>query len=984
MPVTSKPQRLPLPWLALWVAAACGWSAAGRLSAAAMDEFKVKRQETFEFTEKPKAKRAGDRIEIAFAVKAACDVTVALEDASGKIVRHLACGVLGANAPEPFQKNSLAQTLVWDGKDDQGKYLDDKERLAVRVSLGLDPRFERTLFWEPKRRHGRDAPKIQALEDGVYVYDGGNGLDYVKCYSHKGDYVRTVYPFPAGKIEELKGLVWQISLQDGLKLPYKPTFLQQTFLTCGNYFGYEGNPKYAFEAEPASGMSHYGMYGNAATFFAAASGKIVLGDKYLNRFGTDGGSGGMSFEGPRCAVITKGQGIENRGKIVSVGPHGGALSPDGKKLYLTGYNFCHYGRASADIVTSGQWEAIHGVAVMDADGDVPAKLFAGNLESEKPSSDNQGFKVPVDVAVDKAGRVYVADQNNNRVQIFAPDGKYLKSLPVEFPAQVCIHPKSGEVYVFSWMVCNLYHCKDPKDVKAQLTVFGSFDDPKPRGKYPLPQGYESIKGGYLYSGSGFPMSAAVDGWTDPPTVWITREWTRENVLSKGKVTYYNVQLYTFKDGKFDSARDFGKEVAASIPRGKPAAYARQRLNLNPKTGKLYVAEGETANNIAFKEVVELDPETGKARLVPLPFDAEDLCFDHDGFAYLRNISVVARYEPEGWREVPWDYGEERAGVCTSSSSDRKMAHVLSGLVLPSNAGWHHGGMYVALNGQLLVSCGYHMAGAKRTDEAKVEGGVGKPYEPKLYAGRNVEGRGGGAFFHIWDKHGRLVAEDTVQGLTDPYGVGLDARGDIYFLIGSTRILDGKRYPNNLTGTLMKFKPHKGKVFSEQKNIPLPMTDEQRPKGSPDLVSAMQGTAWVEGVEWMYGGVGFGGKNRGIGCACWNTRFALDYFGRSFAPEMDRYRVAVLDANGNLILRLGQYGNADDGKPLIAAGGPAAPHPLGGDEVALMHGAYVAIHTDRRLFIADPVNERILSVKLGYRAAETIQLKNVADQAATGK
>jgi hypothetical protein len=33
--------------------------------------------------------------------------------------------VLGRNAPEPFQKNSLRQTLLWNGKDDLGEYVKD-------------------------------------------------------------------------------------------------------------------------------------------------------------------------------------------------------------------------------------------------------------------------------------------------------------------------------------------------------------------------------------------------------------------------------------------------------------------------------------------------------------------------------------------------------------------------------------------------------------------------------------------------------------------------------------------------------------------------------------------------------------------------------------------------------------------------------------------------------------------------------------------
>src|SRR5688572_4519187 len=92
------------------------------------DEFKVKRQDVFEFTHKPQVSRMGDRVNIEFAVKAYCDVTVVVEDAQGKIVRHLVSGVLGAKAPPPLQKDSLKQKIEWDGKDDKGTYIDDKDR----------------------------------------------------------------------------------------------------------------------------------------------------------------------------------------------------------------------------------------------------------------------------------------------------------------------------------------------------------------------------------------------------------------------------------------------------------------------------------------------------------------------------------------------------------------------------------------------------------------------------------------------------------------------------------------------------------------------------------------------------------------------------------------------------------------------------------------------------------------------------------------
>lgn len=80
----------------------------------AFAEFKIQRKEVFEFTKKPKLVTSKNSASISFAVKDYCDVTIAIENADGKIIRHLASGVLGKNAPEPFVKDSLEQTIIWD------------------------------------------------------------------------------------------------------------------------------------------------------------------------------------------------------------------------------------------------------------------------------------------------------------------------------------------------------------------------------------------------------------------------------------------------------------------------------------------------------------------------------------------------------------------------------------------------------------------------------------------------------------------------------------------------------------------------------------------------------------------------------------------------------------------------------------------------------------------------------------------------------
>jgi hypothetical protein len=229
---------------------------------------------------------------------------------------------------------------------------------------------------------------------------------------------------------------------------------------------------------------------------------------------------------------------------------------------------------------------------------------------------------------------------------------------------------------------------------------------------------------------------------------------------------------------------------------------------------------------------------------------------------------------------------------------------------------------------------------------------------------------------VWDKHGKLVYQDAVPGLGLTDGLAMDKDDNIYALTAMNRILGGKRYLLKGGETLVKVKAKKTKVISTSKGLPLPIAKEAWPQRPPDCSGAGIKTCWIEGAQWFYGGVGFAG---GATCCCWNARFALDLLGRTFATELARFRVAILDTNGNLIVRVGKYGNVDDGLPLIKDGGPPNPRSVGGDEVALFHPSYVATHSDRRLFIADYGNYRVLSVKLGYHTEERMPLGDVPDQ-----
>jgi len=99
------------------------------------------------FTQAPTARKVGEKVLIEFVVSRPTDVAVWVLDAKGAPVRHLAAGMLGANAPAPLKADSLAQGIAWDGTDDLGEPAKGGP-FAVRVAAGLTARNAGYMFEE--------------------------------------------------------------------------------------------------------------------------------------------------------------------------------------------------------------------------------------------------------------------------------------------------------------------------------------------------------------------------------------------------------------------------------------------------------------------------------------------------------------------------------------------------------------------------------------------------------------------------------------------------------------------------------------------------------------------------------------------------------------------------------------------------------------------------------------------------------------------
>jgi sugar lactone lactonase YvrE len=699
---------------------------------------------------------------------------------------------------------------------------------------------------------------------------------------------------------------------------------------------------------------------------AVHEGRVALACRRLNRLGTDGTTGGLPLEGPETSFGNgRKRGVTGSGELL---PRSAALSPDGKTLYLTGFNRAGW-RPNWRLV----W--VQGVAKIDLEKGRKMETFAGVLSSDpkQGGSANGRFKSPVSVDTDPQGRVYVADRFNDRVQIFDAGGKHLKNIkipdgPTSLPSEVAVDRRTGDIYVFSWYVgCYAFRKFAFRKRRARLFHYGPFDKPELKGTYELPIPDQSRRG--RYGGDqlqGREFRATIDSWApgdSGPYVWLVPGAASGR---RGSVAAASPRVLRMDRKKkiLEEVAGFNSRARRLLPANDYWGNGNRWLAVRPTTGEVYVQRGNTA--------VAVDPGTGKARVVKLPMSpmSGGLYFDIEGHAYLRATRYVARFAispGDRWREIPFDYGEKRAGRIS---------------VVPVETPSIHGqpAFSVSVDQHLVVG---YIIGKVQTHDRTRDGQRQAAFRQwKRWVPSLFPGRGGNTIVTVWDKYGRVVHKDAVRGVGYLAGAFVDRRGGLYLATEAQR----RGYFDKLTGTFVKFR-NKGKIFSTEATLPL----EDRPPSAPDTHrgAGHKGSSWWEGAEWFYGGMGYCGKNNST-CHCPKFQAAHDYFARSFVPETQHYSVAVLDAAGNLVLRIGDYGNVDDGVPLIRGEKVKLwkPRPMGSstgsgqasDEVGLFYPAYLATHTDRRLFVNDPGNQRVVSVKLGYRTEHRTALKNVKDAA----
>ncbi len=894
------------------------------------------REEVFEFVKKPEVRKEDGAYVIEFEVKGRCDVTVWAESPDGKVLSHIASGVLGENAPYPFQQGTLRQKIRWDGKDDQGRPVPADTRLVV--ALGLRAAYGGQLCWDPYYFPGGNFGGVRQLacdDKGLLYVFWSRG---VKVFDHGGKYVKTIAPHP-GFLEP----------KDLSAYRFYPTTYGDKVILSGNRYG------------PFCGVLSGGV-GTCA--WSSALGKMLAfflhGSPYqpsrLLMFGAHGEL--RSEDVVRFVKDRRWSGYLGKGAVHL------AATVDGKVVYVA-------------VAASPGRRHRNSVNLSNAVYRLPAEEIKGPfyiLKERRPfagepgvsGDDEKHFNGIGGVAVDGKGRVYVSDRGNDRIQVFGSDGSLLRSIPVPSPGQVYCHPRTGNIYCMSGKMDRRGRGLKILKLSPEGKVLASFDGLVPSGGVLDPK----------------PPVFCLDAASDPPALWVR------------PVCGFRYAPQPFRVE--DRGKSFQKVFTMPPPRPHQpwgVQDARPRMALDRRTGELYVVAGTLCRYTPDGKFDE-----GFYKKIGGKFRPESVAVGGPrglvhartgnglgGYAYGQ---FVVRFGRDG-SLVPFEKGVKAPKLLPGVFKD--FTAIWTGESTESNV--HQKGFAVAPNGDVYAV----VTGVQKKWLEDRRGGM--PYSPEKvaeYLALGQKGRVGlvrTPLVRVFDEHGREKIFNALPGCPYIHGIRVDRHGFVYVAALNVRP-EGVKIPDGLKeymkfhltmGSVLKLGDGSGKLpvarFWREK-------DSGRPQGPNNLYDAggwgnRYSKVWCDQFRWGY----FGQTGLGVNCSCHHTRFDLDDYSRVFVPAMHLFSIMVLDANGNKIARIGRYGNADHrGKdsyvvdpetgmlrPRRKDDPPSLKSPFAEPEVAFAWVRAVAAGDDV-LYAMDYDNMRILRVKLGYAVVEKVPME----------
>ncbi len=862
------------------------------------------------FTRGPVAARDGERVKITFAVSAKTDVEVAVLDSTGKVVRHLAAGVLGGkNPPPPPLRAGLKQALVWDGKDDFKKPAGGGP-FKVRVRAGSGVKFGRLIGGDPYTFGS--IVGIATDEDGnVYLLGFAGALNQrqmaLRVFDPQGRYLREIMPFPADlRTDEMKDLArW-----DSEESTFRPT--NRKNLNPDFYGAGRGATLQLVSASKKAGV----VLTDGTKMYTLTTKGAVAGEKFLTKRMWD------------KKLVPYGS-VPNSGR----GPVYLALSPDGKRAYLSGPFTCKtkYGHKLNPKFPPGRvfHMAVAGGGKMGEFVTVPVPHHEGVGGNWTKGMGYASFtRSPVQgVTVDRAGRVYVCDRERERISVYDRDGKAVGNVPVKYPEQVAVHPASGAIYVMQ---------KDRYEYGkwfAKLVRFDKLGAAAPAAEYEFGKNVRAPK-----------MALSVSkGRT---VVWVAGTRDRLTALAD-------------RGGAFEVIETKFKPV-------KGAQLDWNRLAVDYERDHVYVNDG---TNIFYR----YDGKTGKGGLLKSggkPFWATDLAVGYDGLLYVR-------------KGLGRRGGTDYSGPFERYTHDLKPApypqlgtHVLAKYIYSRyGIGYAERGIGHAPDGKVYLSWMF-MGWVKYAVTGF--GADGRPLKGKYLKGQGAA-----------DNYKRGTPKEMDSAIIGPVlgasgGIRVDLDGNIYVgmrvwpkdePLPAKHEYEKDRAYSWTVGSVVKFGPEGGAVCSKGKWGSDPFGGQERTPGSKGIdtvVLPRKVKVFLEGAVAAYTGLapfshaGFGENSC---CVCRVPRFDLDRFGRLALPNAVTNSVTVLDNAGNVVLEFGKYGNFDS--RYVPAG---ATRPVVDTPAIPLTWPTGAGFTKEHIYVNDTYSRRVVRVDKTYDVDKIVKVE----------
>ena len=885
------------------------------------------------FTKRPTAIADGDKVQITFAVSRATDVAVQVEDAKGKVVRHLVAGVLGPKPPAPLKADSLEQLLIWDRRDDLGKPVDASAGpFAVRVSLGMRPTVEKMLAYNPA--HLESVRGLACGPDGnLYVFDTygethpRDGSTVCKVFSREGKYLRTILPYPSTLPDEkLKG-VKRVALPDGSKVPFIYQFETRSFLKGLGDLPCQ-RPVVTRDGRLAFVGIQEGPRPNAQA-----------GEARLTVVGTDGSAPANPLGALMAPLSDSGASL--------------ALSPDEKTLFATGVRIATHPVSPYEAFICNECD--HDPTWQIWKHTAPTGWvyrFRWN-DPQVQILNSDPLKEPVSLATDKEGNVYVADVADNRVVVFRGDAmpggnqhrpgeftpeeakfkhanrppEVIGEVKIDAPQRVEVHKATGAIYV----LCGK---KDLELVKI---------DGYKSGKVMARQMLFRLQNDSVITPIRRPVMA-LDENASPPIIWAG---TQAYFLApKGGIAPSPVRVTDLGD-KFGEPTPLVPSLTRTTE--NPQGIAPMEISLDRIHDILYLNNYwrcHLGRDVWEKlSLPKLFTNYAPGNFTAFASGAAGCDGNYYAIAGARS-ATIARFD-SSMKPVPF------SAPLPATVSPQKRAEKEGCIV--GNLAEHNSGVTADAFGNVYV--GWRDID-RRTGERLYDRGRGDVDRARKIRSYDKDGnpRGG--------KNGLLVD----CGIPGIYSVHADFAGNLYLAAGlrpgksqlppglQGRLPEGPRDPdavngiNNyplIYGSIIKFPPTGGSIRPEIGGVPCNYA-----YGVP---------IDVKGAEWIVPGVSTVlsaatprlDPGTIIICGCELPGIDVDGFGRCFYGDTGRFRVGVLDTAGNEICTFGTYGNQDSAGPAPAFAWPQA--------VAVGDGC---------AYVGDRINRRIVRVKLSAAAEET--------------